>query len=453
MQASPMPERGGARLRQPSPEAQMPARVRQAIAEQQDRSERLIGWLQLAILLFFALLYAISPRTAVAQPGPSPVWLTLGLYFIFTLTRLGLAYRTRLPGWFLVLSSVIDILLLYGMIVSFHTQYGQPSSFSLKAPTLLYVFIFIGLRALRFEPFYVLITGLTAATGWAGIVLWVLYEDPRDMMITRNYVDYLTSNSVLIGAEVDKIVTILVVTIVIALALARGRRLLERSVTAQTAHQDLSRFFDPEVADHITGRELAISPGHGEFREAAILMVDIRGFTALSSRMEPTQLMLLLASYQTRVREAIRPYGGTVDKFLGDGIMISFGAALISQSAAADALKAAEAVLATLNAWNAKRVANNRQRVDFGLAVVAGTILFGAVGDRDRLEYTVIGESVNLAAKLEKHNRKEGCRFLTTADTLACAMQQGYRPSVAATTLPARRVDGAGEEMDLVRLG
>ena len=126
MQASPMPTQGRAGLSHPPRRVEMPARVRLAIAEQQDRSERLIGWLQLAILLFFALLYAISPKTAAARPGLSPVWLTLGLYFIFTLVRLGLAYRTRLPGWFLVLSSVIDIVLLYGLIVSFHTQYGQP---------------------------------------------------------------------------------------------------------------------------------------------------------------------------------------------------------------------------------------------------------------------------------------------------------------------------------------
>ena len=75
----------------------------------------------------------------------------LAAYFGFTVLRLGLAYRGRLPGWLLSLSVVIDMALLMGLIWSFHLQYHQPPSFYLKAPTLLYVFIFIALRALRFE--------------------------------------------------------------------------------------------------------------------------------------------------------------------------------------------------------------------------------------------------------------------------------------------------------------
>ena len=431
----------------------MPERVRQAIARQQDGSERLIGWLQLCIVLFFGLLYLIAPKTyEQTGTGPTPVTMALGLYLAFTCLRLVLAYRMRLPGWFLVMSSVADIALLYGLIFSFHTQYGQPASFFLKAPTLLYVFIFIALRALRFEPFYVVVTGIAAALGWSVMVLYVLFGDPSDRMITRDYVEYLTSNAVLIGAEVDKIVTILVVTGVLALAIWRGRDLLVRAVAAQTARQDLARFFDPEVADRIVGRELSIRPGEGELREAAILMVDIRGFTRLSTEMEPARLMVLLANYQTRVREACRPYGGTVDKFLGDGIMLSFGAALPSREASANALRAVEAILATLDAWNAKRRSQGRRTLEFGLAVVSGTILFGAVGDADRLEYTVIGDAVNSAAKIEKHNRAEESRALTTRDTLERAEAEGYRPSLATQILPDRRVAGMDAPIDLVRL-
>ncbi|MFP3386859.1 adenylate/guanylate cyclase domain-containing protein, partial [Tritonibacter sp. SIMBA_163] len=80
------------------------------------------------------------------------------------------------------------------------------ASFYLKAPTLLYVFIFIALRALRFEARFVLAAGLTAAAGWALLVLYVVTVNPEDPMITRNYVTYLTANSVLLGAEFDKII-------------------------------------------------------------------------------------------------------------------------------------------------------------------------------------------------------------------------------------------------------
>ena len=110
----------------------------------------------------------------------------IGAYALFTLLRLVLAHRISLPGWFLIVSIVFDMSLLFGLIWSFHLQYQQPASFYLKAPTLLYVFIFIALRALRFEARFVIAAGLAAAAGWLVLVLYVITVDPSDTMITRD---------------------------------------------------------------------------------------------------------------------------------------------------------------------------------------------------------------------------------------------------------------------------
>ncbi len=105
----------------------------------------------------------------------------------------------------------MDMGILMFLIWSFHIQYQQPASFYLKVPTVMYVFIFIAIRSLRFEPRYILSTGAVAIIGWVGMVLYVIFADSSDVMITRNYVEYLTSNAVLIGAEVDKIISMAVV--------------------------------------------------------------------------------------------------------------------------------------------------------------------------------------------------------------------------------------------------
>src|SRR3954453_17689837 len=182
----------------------LPERVRRAIARQEEDSEKLIGWVQLAIVLVFVILYTVSPKTFDQRAASfEPVPLALGGYALFTLMRLGLAYGKRLPGWFRYLSMVIDMALLMGLIWSFHIQYHQPASFYLKAPTLLYVFIFIALRALRFEGRFVLAAGFAAAAGWAILVGYVALSDGAMSMVTHDYVHYLTSNAVLIGAEVD----------------------------------------------------------------------------------------------------------------------------------------------------------------------------------------------------------------------------------------------------------
>ncbi len=167
----------------------------------------------------------------------------LGFYLLFTVMRLTLAYRGRLPDAILYASVVIDMALLLGLIWSFHIQYMQPPSFYLKVPTLLYVFNFIALRALRFEVRFEVFAGITAAAGWTILAVYAVYASGGMEMITRNYIYYITSNSILIGAELDKIISILTVTAILAVAISRARRLLTRDVAERAAAQDLSRIF------------------------------------------------------------------------------------------------------------------------------------------------------------------------------------------------------------------
>jgi len=429
----------------------LPDRVRAAIQAEQDRSEILIGWVQLAVVVTFASLYGFSPKTFAPDAAFVPVPWALAAYTVFTLARLACAYRMRLPDWFLALSIVIDVTLLLGLMWSFHVQYMQPPAFYLKMPTLLYLFIFIALRALRFEARWVLLSGGLAAVGWSMMVWYAIRTDPD--VVTRDYVLYLTSNAILLGAEFDKIVAILIVTAIVAAALVRARRLLERAVADGAAARDLSRFFAPEVARHITGAEQTARPGEGQLRDAALLFLDIRDFTGLAAAMPPSDVMRLLTEYQARMVSVVRAHGGSVDKFLGDGVMASFGAARPSETFAADALRALEAVLAATDSWNRERVLSGRSPVRVNGAVAAGAVLFGAVGDEAQLEYTVIGDAVNLAAKLEKANKVEGTAALTTDDCFALACRQGYVPAAAVEVLAAREISGVASRMDLRSLG
>jgi len=134
----------------------LPERVTTAILSQQDASERLVGWFQLAVVMLFGLLYSASSKTFSPDSTFALVPWVLAIYLMLTIIRLVLAYRNRMSGPLLYLSVIIDMGLLMAMIWTFHIQYQQPPSFYLKAPTLLYVFIFLSLRALRFEARYVI---------------------------------------------------------------------------------------------------------------------------------------------------------------------------------------------------------------------------------------------------------------------------------------------------------
>jgi adenylate cyclase len=432
--------------------AQLPERVREQIRAQQDRSEILIGWFQLAVVLILGTLYLVSPKTFAEDAEFAPVPWALAIYLVLTVVRLVWAHRGRLPAWSLALSVVLDISLLMVLIWSFHLQYQQPASFYLKAPTLLYVFIFIALRALRFEARYVLLAGFVAAVGWGAMIVYVVMVDPTDTMITRNYVTYLTSNAILLGAEFDKIISILLVTGIIAVALQRAKGLLVRAVAEQTAARELSRFFDPEIAARIKGSEQEIRAGTGELRDAAILNLDMRGFTKLVGQASADEVIGLLAEYQARMVPVIQRHGGTIDKFLGDGILATFGAAVPSPSYAADALAALEEALRVARDWQAERAAAGRPSPSVNGAVATGRILFGAVGDETRLEYTVIGDAVNLSAKLEKANKDLGARGVCDAASYELALSQGYRPPEERPRHAGLEIAGAARPMDVVVL-
>jgi len=402
---------------------------------------------QLVILVAFGILYFVAPKPH-ATTTSSLVPAALGIYLALTLFGLFWSLRRELPDWAAYSSIAIDIGLLMVLIWSFHRQYDQPPSFYLKAPTFLYVFIFITLRALRFRPSFVVVAGLATMLAWVVMVGHVLVVEGAEP-ITRDYVEYLTRNALLIGAEIDKLIAVGMVTGILYVLLRRTRALLVQAVSEGAAAANLSRFFDETVASRIRVADDLLA--QGTHRQAAVLFVDLRGFTQLAARVDPTEVIRLLAEYQRRVVPLIRAHRGVIDKFLGDGIMASFGAAQASSTYAADALRTVDAIMADAAHWNEGGPLSRLPPRSVGAAVAAGMVIFGTVGDPTRLEFTVIGAPVNLAAKLEKANKQLGSQAITTADAYALAIAQGYPPQEPAAIVE-REVEGAPGPQELVIL-
>ncbi len=428
----------------------LPARVREVISREQDWSEILIGWIQLGVVITFATLYFLSPK----QPGANPMitaepWVLAG-YIVFTLIRLALAYKRRLPNWLLYVSVVMDMALLLALIWSFHLKYDQPASFYLKVPTLLYVFIFISLRALRFEVRYVLIAGGVAALGWLLMVFYVIRVDPANPMITRNYVEYMTSNSVLLGAEFDKVISILMVTAILAVAISRARRLLVDSVVEGSAARELSKFVPSEVARQAKAGEEQMHAGQGEVRVATILFTDIEGFTTISETLTPTELIATLNEYFAVVTEPIIEHGGVINQFQGDAILATFNIPEALPDHAAQAVRAALSIQAALRERTFGAGIVLRSRV----GINSGEIVGGLVGTGDRLGYTVHGDDVNLAARLEQMNKDFGTRIIVSERTRELAGLSEFRfKRLGSTTVRGRKtplviytVESAGAE-------
>jgi adenylate cyclase len=234
-------------------------------------------------------------------------------------------------------------------------------------------------------------------------------------MITRDYIEYMTSNSVLIGAEFDKIVSILMVTGVLALALQRARSLLIESVIEGSAARDLSRFVPEEVAQKVTQSEEGAITGTGELSVCTILFTDIEGFTAISETLAPEQLIEALNRYFSLVADPITRFGGVISQFQGDAILATFNLPRPDSDHASNAVSAALEIQSVLEGVEfADGIAFNTR-----VGINTGPVVGGLVGSGDRVGYTVHGDNVNLTARLEQLNKDFGTRIIVADSTLA----------------------------------
>jgi len=161
-----------------------------------------------------------------------------------------------------------------------------------------------------------------------------------------------------------------------------------------------SRYVAREVVDQILKdpENLVLT---GERREVTVLFCDVRGFTPTAERLSPEEVVGLLNNFYNLMIDTIFRYQGTVDKFLGDGVMAVFGAPIYRQDHAVQAVRAALDMQAGIRALSDRLVEEGKDPIAVGIGVNAGEAIAGTVGTDERMEYTVIGDNVNLAARLE----------------------------------------------------
>ena len=200
-------------------------------------------------------------------------------------------------------------------------------------------------------------------------------------------------------------------------------RLLSREA-AQQREQLMSLFssyVDPAVAETIWKRRSELSLG-GEEHVATVMFTDIRGFTALSAGQPPAEVLRWLNRYLTAMDEVIREHGGFLNKFIGDGLMIIFGLPLSQGGPKQDATRALQAALAMLervNRLNEEQADDpTLPRLRIGAGIHTGPLMAGSIGSATRQEYSVIGETVNLASRLESLNKSFKTEILLSEATM-----------------------------------
>jgi len=191
---------------------------------------------------------------------------------------------------------------------------------------------------------------------------------------------------------------------------------------AERARNNLSRYFSPNLVEMLAERDEPL--GAVRRQTVAVLFADIVGFTSMAERMAPEAVVRMLREYHERMTAQIFACGGTIDKYIGDEIFAVFGVPVASGEDAANALKCANMMLRALECWNDERVARGEPRLAIGIGLNYGPAVLGDVGSEHSFSFTVIGDTVNTASRLQRLTRSLETP-LVVGDALVDAVNSG----------------------------
>ncbi|MBM3564813.1 MAG: GAF domain-containing protein [Alphaproteobacteria bacterium] len=178
----------------------------------------------------------------------------------------------------------------------------------------------------------------------------------------------------------------------------------------------MARYMDPGLADQLLASGAEALGGRSV--NATMLFSDVRGFTTLSENLGPQGIVSVLNEYFTLMVDCISREGGMLDKFIGDAIMAEFGLPVPHDDDEDRAVRAAIAMMRDMNTWNADRAAKGMLTIDMGIGLNTGEVVSGNIGSPKRMDYTVIGDGVNLAARLESACKQYAAHILASENTI-----------------------------------
>ncbi|MCB1229047.1 MAG: adenylate/guanylate cyclase domain-containing protein [Verrucomicrobiae bacterium] len=189
----------------------------------------------------------------------------------------------------------------------------------------------------------------------------------------------------------------------------RQNALIREAAIRESRRNRLARYFSPGVAELIEDRD---DPGEGESCEISVLFCDIRGFTSLSENLDASEVVQLLNDFHGHMVDEIFRFGGTLDKYLGDGLLAWFNAPVPQTDHALRAVRCALAMVERLEVLNAERETDGKPPLKIGIGLHAGAAVVGNIGAAHRREFTAIGDTVNVASRLQTLTKEHHCDIL-----------------------------------------
>lgn len=372
-----------------------------SVEDRQHRRETRSALLRLAVLCILVASLAVGEHG-----GNFVVHLSVvGGYALATAHAILLALRRHGTAWTAACFVVIDAL---AVVALFHEHlFGLSGSgvHALTTTSVAVAYLLLNHSALRLRSSLVGLYAGLVVIGWLSLlVLKGVFADWDD----RHWLSVLASDATLAAA--------FAFAAFVAFLLIRDHNILLKSaVRSERRRLSLSRFFSPSVVADLQGSNVSIGL---ERRAAAVLFVDLRSFTRFSESAAPNDLAKLLIDYRTHVTQTVFKWDGTVDKFIGDGVMAVFGQPQDRPDDTERAVRCALHLVQVLSQWKSKRLMMGQPALAAGIGLHVGLVMGGVVESGQHHEFTVVGDTVNIAHRLERIAKTLGAALVVSAETL-----------------------------------
>ncbi len=394
--------------------------------------------LKLAIKGRFIALGMLSVWFVISRPWET-IWRVEAVFV--ALAVLGLAHyalieKQRDGEWAKYLFITLDMAIVIGVIIhaSPSIKVELPQVLIYRDTVFPYLFVLLAIAAFGFSPGLMLWTGVVGALGWlaglmwvaSGMETWLTWGDIPEEHTAESFMAVLLDPDFLgIGSRVQEAVIFVTVAVLLAFVMRYFRGMVWRQIKADVEKRAVAGLFSQFVPESVVKSLIAdrglLAPVR---REATVLVADLAGFTPLTEQLGPERIFQVLGAYFDDAAEIIGRHQGVVIQFQGDAILATFNLPLAGTNHAWSALSAAQEILSMTDERDF-----DGQKLTPRIGLATGRVMAGDVGGDQRRTYTVHGDTVNLAARLEALNKEKDTRILfTQATARAAGPGFGWKP-------------------------
>ncbi|WP_069609097.1 adenylate/guanylate cyclase domain-containing protein [Leptospira tipperaryensis] len=419
--------------------------VREILEQEERNGAIIVNRFRYGISLFFLFLVFGTANTI------SDLVANLVFLFLFlgstVLNTWVLAQKKKSINPFLDYASLFfDFFITLGLPIYFSLKVS-PENFAhvLKNPSLFLLIVPIALTALQFRIKLVLLSMILFLVSWSGLIFIGLKSG---VPLTNDWKEYILGSGVILSDLIFRPIPFLILGFILSFTTYRAISMIRRIGNLESRRASLARFFSPSVVEELSKSEGELGPGVRQ--KVTILFSDIRNFTRMSEEMDPVDLAKFLTDFRNRMTDAIFESGGSIDKFIGDAIMGTFGTPKPSTIPGLDsnnAVKAGKKMLAALKGLNSERAASGLAAIEIGIGVHTGEVFCGTIGSEGRMEYTVIGDAVNTASRIESL-----CKFFESEFLVSEEVYLELNSGVDTVKMPPVQVKGKEQKVQVYKL-